>query len=186
MKKQDDSQTDESIDPSRIVENVVTSVVGKKFAANVEGSLEQIAELVLRKMAMLGKANEDEQEEVAEKTGEVEFDMLALFEEALEGVVGKGSAASFFKMQGFEELLKAADGDLRKNPEILQRLQQAASRFRNVTVRNTGPVVGRNDPCPCKSGKKYKKCCWGKKEKDVATLPSRAAEVADDSRATDR
>lgn len=23
----------------------------------------------------------------------------------------------------------------------------------------TGPKVGRNDPCPCGSGKKYKKCC---------------------------
>ncbi len=22
------------------------------------------------------------------------------------------------------------------------------------------PKVGRNDPCPCGSGKKYKKCCW--------------------------
>jgi uncharacterized protein YecA (UPF0149 family) len=21
------------------------------------------------------------------------------------------------------------------------------------------PMVGRNDPCPCGSGKKYKKCC---------------------------
>jgi len=21
---------------------------------------------------------------------------------------------------------------------------------------------GRNDPCPCGSGKKYKKCCWPK------------------------
>jgi uncharacterized protein YecA (UPF0149 family) len=21
-----------------------------------------------------------------------------------------------------------------------------------------GPIVGRNDPCPCGSGKKYKKC----------------------------
>jgi len=27
------------------------------------------------------------------------------------------------------------------------------------TVRNPGPKVGRNDPCPCGSGKKYKKCC---------------------------
>lgn len=24
------------------------------------------------------------------------------------------------------------------------------------------PKVGRNDPCPCGSGKKYKKCCFGK------------------------
>ena len=27
------------------------------------------------------------------------------------------------------------------------------------TVRNEGPKVGRNDPCTCGSGKKYKKCC---------------------------
>ena len=26
-------------------------------------------------------------------------------------------------------------------------------------IKNTGPKIGRNDPCPCKSGKKYKKCC---------------------------
>ena len=27
------------------------------------------------------------------------------------------------------------------------------------TVRRETPKVGRNDPCPCGSGKKYKKCC---------------------------
>ena len=27
------------------------------------------------------------------------------------------------------------------------------------TVKRTQPKVGRNDPCPCGSGKKYKKCC---------------------------
>lgn len=26
-------------------------------------------------------------------------------------------------------------------------------------VMREGPRVGRNDPCPCGSGKKYKKCC---------------------------
>jgi preprotein translocase subunit SecA len=26
-------------------------------------------------------------------------------------------------------------------------------------VRNKGPRIGRNEPCPCGSGKKYKKCC---------------------------
>jgi preprotein translocase subunit SecA len=30
--------------------------------------------------------------------------------------------------------------------------------FRVDTVKSTGPKVGRNDPCPCGSGKKYKKC----------------------------
>ncbi|MFT5519591.1 MAG: SEC-C motif-containing protein [Enterobacterales bacterium] len=27
------------------------------------------------------------------------------------------------------------------------------------TVRNESPKIGRNDPCPCGSGKKFKKCC---------------------------
>ncbi len=26
-------------------------------------------------------------------------------------------------------------------------------------VRREGPEIGRNDPCPCGSGKKFKKCC---------------------------
>lgn len=29
----------------------------------------------------------------------------------------------------------------------------------SVTVRHEGPRVGRNEPCPCGSGRKYKKCC---------------------------
>ncbi len=28
------------------------------------------------------------------------------------------------------------------------------------TVYNNKPKAGRNDPCPCGSGKKYKNCCW--------------------------
>ena len=28
-----------------------------------------------------------------------------------------------------------------------------------TTIRNVIPRVGRNEPCPCGSGKKYKKCC---------------------------
>jgi len=29
-------------------------------------------------------------------------------------------------------------------------------------VAQAGRKPGRNDPCPCGSGKKYKKCCMGK------------------------
>ncbi len=31
------------------------------------------------------------------------------------------------------------------------------------TVKRETPKVGRNEPCPCGSGKKYKKCCLKKK-----------------------
>jgi len=29
----------------------------------------------------------------------------------------------------------------------------------NVIDMKTRQKIGRNDPCPCGSGKKYKKCC---------------------------
>jgi len=35
---------------------------------------------------------------------------------------------------------------------------EKASRPENATVVRSQPKVGRNDPCPCGSGKKYKKC----------------------------
>lgn len=38
------------------------------------------------------------------------------------------------------------------------------SKAKGPPVRRSNPKTGRNDPCPCGSGKKYKKCC-GKKEK---------------------
>lgn len=34
----------------------------------------------------------------------------------------------------------------------------------NVIDMKTRKKIGRNDPCPCGSGKKYKKCCFGKDE----------------------
>ena len=36
--------------------------------------------------------------------------------------------------------------------------QTAASASRQATAVPAGPKVGRNDPCPCASGRKYKKC----------------------------
>ncbi len=33
----------------------------------------------------------------------------------------------------------------------------------------SGPRIGRNAPCPCGSGRKYKKCCLGKEELETAT-----------------
>ncbi len=35
----------------------------------------------------------------------------------------------------------------------------SATQEKVETVRYQSPRVGRNDPCPCGSGKKYKKCC---------------------------
>ncbi|MGM9624816.1 MAG: SEC-C metal-binding domain-containing protein, partial [Eubacteriales bacterium] len=38
--------------------------------------------------------------------------------------------------------------------------QQTKTPARSTAPKNAnGEKIGRNDPCPCGSGKKYKKCC---------------------------
>ena len=38
-------------------------------------------------------------------------------------------------------------------------VSEAAAAVEKAKPVRTGPKVGRNDPCPCGSGKKYKQCC---------------------------
>jgi preprotein translocase subunit SecA len=38
-------------------------------------------------------------------------------------------------------------------------VSEAAAAMEKAKPVRSGPKVGRNDPCPCKSGKKYKHCC---------------------------
>ena len=40
-----------------------------------------------------------------------------------------------------------------------EQRQELAREFRASKVFHAEKTVGRNDPCPCGSGKKYKKCC---------------------------
>jgi preprotein translocase subunit SecA len=48
-------------------------------------------------------------------------------------------------------------GDGQPSPQ--EAAMQAALASAAQPVRRDVPKVGRNDPCPCGSGKKYKKCC---------------------------
>jgi preprotein translocase subunit SecA len=55
---------------------------------------------------------------------------------------------------------------MREAPEPVSRKKRRAMHMSHggdgeapVTVRRKEKKVGRNDPCPCGSGKKYKKCC---------------------------
>jgi hypothetical protein len=59
-----------------------------------------------------------------------------------------------------EDVGRLADGH-----GLAARVRAAAPAFRERAagrgpdLRRPGPKVGRNDPCPCGSGKKYKACC---------------------------
>ena len=54
-----------------------------------------------------------------------------------------------------QEKLNSINFESSTDPNKKQNAEQKV----NTTVVNNGPKVGRNDPCPCGSGKKYKNCC---------------------------
>ena len=62
------------------------------------------------------------------------------------------TAAKIFNPQ-FDQTLKTRHHQLRT---IFKRARKEAA---DAVPVSTKPSVGRNDPCPCGSGKKYKKCC---------------------------
>ena len=45
----------------------------------------------------------------------------------------------------------------------MSKISETVGKFFNKLMQAQEPVqhakVGRNEPCPCGSGKKYKKCC---------------------------
>ena len=69
----------------------------------------------------------------------------------LEDLQTRGRLGGGFVLAGYVRVLK-------------QALQDATSGKPAPYVA-PGAKLGRNDPCPCGSGKKYKKCCMGLMDK---------------------
>jgi preprotein translocase subunit SecA len=73
------------------------------------------------------------------------------------------TAAKHDQIEGYGvgETLRTTAGA--EKGEMAQAAAQAQGEGAKVKqIVREGPKVGRNDPCPCGSGKKYKKCCGAK------------------------
>lgn len=60
-----------------------------------------------------------------------------------------------------ESLEKFEEKEARREQEV-QRAGGPKTPVEKEPTKRQTPKVGRNDPCPCGSGKKFKKCCAGK------------------------
>ena len=56
---------------------------------------------------------------------------------------------------GTGEIKHFKDGELVKSP--FERMNILAT---SRQMRRNPPKIGRNEPCGCGSGKKFKYCCW--------------------------
>jgi uncharacterized protein YecA (UPF0149 family) len=56
------------------------------------------------------------------------------------------------------------DDDDEFETEFDSVLKDDSSKSAMKEIKPEEKTIGRNDPCPCGSGKKYKKCCMGKEK----------------------
>jgi len=63
------------------------------------------------------------------------------------------------KRPGPERVVLARGEIPQMMPQEMAMAAEAGGRGTVETVRRQGRKIGRNEPCPCGSGKKYKKCC---------------------------
>jgi preprotein translocase subunit SecA len=88
--------------------------------------------------------------------------------------IGQRVSDLIFKMEQLPEdfvgstwkEMKATHAEAESVGEMAQQQQAAIDGMRQNAekiepIRNRGEKVGRTDPCPCGSGKKYKNCCGG-------------------------
>ena len=86
----------------------------------------------------------------------------------MNGLVRARAVEQFYRV-AFEAPSKERVSALRAAEEVRQQAQQrglserhaggpGVSQDGSTTVQREGKKVGRNEPCPCGSGKKYKKC----------------------------
>ncbi|HAX49233.1 MAG TPA: hypothetical protein DCX92_09650, partial [Bacteroidetes bacterium] len=60
--------------------------------------------------------------------------------------------------QRMTTIKQSADGvGMKMTPEQSDNMQSQPNDTKKIPIK-VGPKVGRNDPCPCGSGKKYKNC----------------------------
>jgi tetratricopeptide (TPR) repeat protein len=89
-----------------------------------------------------------------------------LYEEQGRGEEAKGIRQVRGSLPAIQHTLEVGSGDnvLRQDEELsLSELPNVTARLRvsSPQVTTSRQKVGRNDPCPCGSGKKFKKCCGG-------------------------
>jgi hypothetical protein len=113
---------------------------------------------------------EEVREEIIQALADGLVDEFVVDEEVIEGVLAHPKDSALAKLAASREYAYITDAiaetdhwlcwqPLREpKPLVLPPPPTPLPPTQPVAVR-TGPKIGRNDPCPCGSGTKYKKCC---------------------------
>ena len=121
------------------------------YLAGVDGAEEDWFEA-------LGETEADDDEEIRDQISYLDerlFPLMVLTGEAESAAREHGE--EWAEGEELDEVINDCEEDLPQAVTDIYRFWLA--KRGTQTIRREEPKVGRNDPCPCGSGKKYKQCC---------------------------
>ena len=86
-------------------------------------------------------------------------EMLSSIRDKVTNIIFKARLESGESMRSVWNVSNAQHGEYDRFQAQQAAAQAPQGEKRVQPIKLKGPKVGRNDPCPCGSGKKYKKCC---------------------------
>ena len=107
-------------------------------------------------------------EQVKDEYNIIKADYPALirgYEDSFDRLAAGEKEALFDKLKWeFDKLTAQYEGSeyQKRHPAQKEKVLYTTDEIGSTPYVRSGEKVGRNDPCPCGSGKKFKKCCMGK------------------------
>ena len=100
------------------------------------------------------------QEEIQKAFKDKKVDPLVMDADSFKNILANPAGQSLDELESMitDTVYEMEDWDCFNDSDDEDELLEDEA-FSPVQVVNDSPKIGRNDPCPCNSGKKYKKCC---------------------------
>jgi uncharacterized protein len=148
-----------------VEDHVLLNVRRKSFETDKEGMMGQVSDLWrevygFRKGLSLGTYAESDFPKAALR----HYDQLGDEQTALKALIRRIEAKRKpYTAQESEERLSDIETHRKKTAQLMRSIATALYKDRMKHYKAAGSTrIGRNDPCPCGSGKKFKQCCLDK------------------------
>ena len=173
--KEDSSMHEESL-RVKILEEIVSSYNEKENEFGVE-SVRQLEKYVMLRvldtqwkehLAMMdqlrqgihlrGYAQKDPKQEYKRESFEMFTEMLDRIKHEVVIILSRAQISNDEELEALEAQRRQSDGDIEYQHEAASAMGKAETEEEHTPFVRDERKVGRNEPCPCGSGKKYKQC----------------------------
>jgi SEC-C motif-containing protein len=129
------------------------ALMRSRYSAYVKGAIDYIIDTCTE-----DEHNKTDREETRKWAEESEWQGLEILSTSKGGLTDQEGVVEFvakYRQNGHAE----SHHEIASFKKVKGRWLYYTGRMKTDTVVRESPKVGRNDPCPCGSGKKYKQCC---------------------------